>query len=178
MPSIMSLLQLIKYFFYKDGTIWYPDMYMLWGGGSPFKVKGDGKSELVDVSNRSVTLLGVSGSILHQLKHDEKWSNTKVAWVSKTDEPEWALECLQKFRTSGGDPIEMSAHSSQIYKGDKQSHFRNLKKEFPDIDFEHMLFFDNEISNIRTVSKLGVKCVYCPDGVTSEAWEQGFAMFR
>ena len=25
-----------------DGCLWYPDMYMLWGGGAPFRVRSDG----------------------------------------------------------------------------------------------------------------------------------------
>jgi hypothetical protein len=41
-----------------------------------------------------------------------------------------------------------------------------------------MLFFDNESGNIRSVSELGVKCVYCPDGVTAEAWQQGLDLFK
>ena len=41
-----------------------------------------------------------------------------------------------------------------------------------------MLFFDNENGNIRTVSKLGVRCVYTPDGMTNEKWIEGLNMFN
>lgn len=40
-----------------------------------------------------------------------------------------------------------------------------------------MLFFDNEMGNIKSVSKLGVKCVYCPDGMTERIWDEGLKMF-
>ena len=70
------------------------------------------------------------------------------------------------------------ADSSQIYKANKQQHFQNLKKEFPDIQYSEMLFFDNEYGNIRNVEKLGVKCVYCPEGMTEKAWQEGLDMFR
>ena len=97
--------------------------------------------------------------------------------MSCTDEPEWAAECLNKFLTSQGDPIKLAAHSSQIFKADKKQHFRNLKQQYPDIQFEEMLFFDNEISNIRSVSQLGVKTIFCPDGVSQDIWQKGLQLF-
>ena len=98
--------------------------------------------------------------------------------VSCTDEPEWADEYLKKLKTVGGVPIFECAHSSQIFQAYKQVHFQNLKKLFPDIGFNKMLFFDNEYLNIEAVSELGVKCVYCPKGMTEKAWKEGLAMFN
>ncbi len=43
--------------------------------------------------------------------------------------------------------------------------------------YEEMLFFDNEMGNIKSVSKLGVKCVYCPQGCDYEAWLTGMRLF-
>jgi magnesium-dependent phosphatase 1 len=143
-----------------DGTIWTPDMYQLWGGGAPFTVVKDGKQELKDVSGRSVRLLGVAGVILEELKTQPAWANTKVAWVSCTDEPEWADECLRKFKTSpSGLSIGETADSSQIFKAVKTTHFKKLKEQYPGIDYTDMLFFDNESHNIRSVATLGVKAV-------------------
>ena len=45
-------------------------------------------------------------------------------------------------------------------------------------DYDTMLFFDNERYNIDSVSQLGVKCVYCPDGLTEEAWREGMGLFQ
>ena len=133
-------------------------MYQLWGGGAPFSVV-DPELELRDNSGTPVRLLGSIGDILYELKNEEVWKDTKVAWVSCTDEPSWANECMRKFQVKNGDAVISMAQSSQIFKANKQEHFKNLKKEFR-IDFEDMLFFDNEMGNIRSVSTLGVKSIY------------------
>jgi len=159
-----------------DGTIWYPEMYQLWGG-APFTIVGDGTQELEDSSGSKIRLLGATGAILKTLKSAEEWNGVKTAWVSCTDEPLWAQDCLQKFKTDDGVPIGALIDSSQIFKDNKQVHFKNLKKLYPDIEYTEMIFFDNEVGNIRSVSKLGVHCVYCPDGVTQEIWEQGLNEF-
>ena len=81
-----------------DGTIWSPDMYQLWGGGSPFTVFGDGTKKLLDRNGIPVKLLGISSQILQTLKTEEKWKDTITAWVSCTDEPDWAAECMNLFK--------------------------------------------------------------------------------
>ena len=78
-----------------DGCLWAPDMYMLWGGGAPFR---EGKSgELFDCSGSKVVLLGAVPEIMYALKTDSKWKDTLCAVASCTDEPGWADECMQKF---------------------------------------------------------------------------------
>jgi magnesium-dependent phosphatase 1 len=173
--SMMKLPKLVA--FDLDGTIWTPDMYQLWGGGAPFKHAPNGK-DLLDKAGNPVRLLGISAEILHELKNNSALTHIKVAWVSCTDEPEWADECLRKFTTSGGQALSQIVDSSQIFKSNKQKHFQNLRRQYPDIGFEEMLFFDNEYGNIRNVSQLGVKCYYCEDGMTQQAWEEGLRMFR
>ena len=81
------------------------------------------------------------------------------------------------WQTAEGESIGNYIDSSQIYKSNKQEHFKKLKSEYKSIDYSEMLFFDNEMGNIRSVSKLGVKCVYCPDGMTEKIWEEGLGMF-
>ena len=147
--SGISGLKLIA--FDLDGTIWSPEMYQLWGGGAPFKPAENGQ-DLIDSKGCNVRLLGISSELLHDIKHHVDLSHIKVAWVSCCDEPEWAHECLELFES--------------------------LREEFPDIEFHEMLFFDNEMRNIHNVEKLGVKCVYCPDGMTESIWEDGLKLFR
>ncbi len=160
-----------------DGTIWSPDMYQLWGGGSPFRLAANGK-DLTDIAGNSVQMLGISSSVLHELKNNVFTAETIIAWVSCTDEPDWAKECLSLFKTEPGNiPLDEVVDSVQIYKANKQQHFRSLKEEYPHIEYSQMLFFDNELHNVRNVSKLGVKCVYCPDGITEEAWKSGLKHF-
>lgn len=173
--SKLKLPKLIA--FDLDGTIWTPDMYQLWGGGAPFKHAPNGK-DLVDRIGNPVRLLGVSAEILHELKNNPVLQHIKVAWVSCTDEPEWANECLHKFTTSHGQPLYQVVDSSQIFKSNKQKHFQLLQRQYPDISYEEMLLFDNESGNIRNVSQLGVKSYYCEDGMTLSAWEGGLKMFN
>ena len=70
-----------------DGCLWYPDMYMLWGGGAPFETVSD--NTLLDARKQRVTLLGAVPEILHELKNDAAWT-PQVCVASCTDEPSWA----------------------------------------------------------------------------------------
>ena len=82
-----------------DGTLWRPEMYELWGGGAPFTL--DEGNSLHDRKQTKVRLLGETAAILEELRH-APYTDTIVVWVSCTDEPSWAAECLQKFVTSDG----------------------------------------------------------------------------
>eukprot|EP00980_Cylindrotheca_fusiformis_P015921 scaffold4661_cov108-Cylindrotheca_fusiformis.AAC.4 len=41
-----------------------------------------------------------------------------------------------------------------------------------------LVFFDNEYYNIRQVEKLGVKCIYTPDGMEKIHWQQAKDAFE
>jgi magnesium-dependent phosphatase-1 len=79
-----------------DGCLWDPEMYMLsWRGGAPFEPDGDA---MLAQSGERVVLLGAAREILRELRTTDDWSATKVAISSRTDEPAWAAELLDKFR--------------------------------------------------------------------------------
>ena len=159
-----------------DGTLWYPEMYQL-SGGSPFKE--DSNNNLIDRKGKKVSLLGITDRILDDMKTLPVWKNTKIAWVSTCDEPSWAKECLKKFKTNPNKLLlENCSDTSQIYYANKSQHFKNIKKEFKDIPYEEMIFFDNQMNNISDVSPLGVHCVYSPDGMTKKVWETGLKSFE
>ena len=158
-----------------DGTIWSPDMYMLWGGGSPFKSVSN--SELRDTSKQPVKLLGACGELLDEFKTSPEWEGTKIAWVSCTDEPSWADECSRLFKTPMNVPLKDRVDEEMIFKANKQAHFKQLQSRL-NIPYESMLFFDNEVSNIHSVSKLGVMAVHCPHGVTRELWDETIQSFK
>ena len=160
-----------------DGTVWSPDMYMLWGGGAPFSRVGDGSRSLQDRKGETVRLLGVSGPVFEDLRHGDEWTDTVCALVSCTDEPAWAEDCLSKFTTPSGHSLKSCVDSSQIYKANKKVHFQNLRKDFPHIEYTDMMFFDNEEGNIHSVSTLGVHCVYCPEGLTDHIWRESLKSF-
>ena len=145
-----------------DGTIWSPDMYMLWGGGAPFTPTSP--SSLSDRSGQVVSLLGSSAEILSELKGTP---GVDIAWASCTDEPTWAEECLGLFQEAGGMPLRdlVEPRGRQIFKADKKRHFERLKDEF-NVGYEDMLFFDNEPGNVRSVGSIGVCSILCEDGMT------------
>ena len=90
-------------------------MYMLWGGGSPFTRHDD--NTLSDRGGSKVKLLGATAKILDELKQPP-YTDTKVAWVSCTDEPTWAAECLDLFTTSSGAKLSTVPDSNlnKIFK--------------------------------------------------------------
>jgi hypothetical protein len=78
------------------------------------------------------------------------------------------------------------AHSSEIYKANKQQHFYNLKKQYSSgtsasagtgIELNEMLFFDNESHNTASTSKIGVVSIHCPHGMTRDIWNQGLKKY-
>lgn len=115
-------------------------------------------------------------------KENEK-HKIQVAIASKTDEPKWAHFCMKNLAVIHDDNktslyqmipnknlIEINAYAN------KTVHLTNLKNKTK-IPFDSMVFFDNEYHNIRTVQKLGVKCVYTPDGMTRDAWKEALEKF-
>jgi magnesium-dependent phosphatase-1 len=157
-------------------------MYQLWGGGAPFTFVNP--AQLTDRVGNTVRLLGDIGSILHSLRFEDDWKHTKVAWVSCTDEPEWARECLSLFKSTptvastsqNATPLNELCHYSEIYKSNKQVHMRALHEKYK-IDFSDMIFFDNEKHNTDSVSKLGVVSVHCPHGVKMQVWNGALDRF-
>ena len=156
-----------------DGCLWYPDMYMLWGGGAPFKVASDGA--LIDTIGQRVTMIGAVPQIFLELKTHTEWASAAVCVASCTDEPNWAQECMTKFMVDGGEySIKDVVQVEEIHKGNKRSHLKSIA-ERTGIALDEMLFLDNEWGNCQDVSSIGVTVAYTPDGVTREAWDKALA---
>ena len=153
-----------------DGTIWQPEMYQL-SDGPPFTYLSS--SEAKTNYGSVVKLIGDTANIIDFLYENK----IILAWVSCTDEPDWADELLNNFKTAKGVLLSTACGSSQIFKANKQEHFRRLKKQFPDIEYNEMVFFDNEHHNVASVEKLGVHSVYCPRGLTKDIWADALAKY-
>ena len=165
-------------------------MYQLWGGGAPFRKTPDADA-LLDASGAAVKLCGNTRQILREIRTQQAWReiDAKVAYVSCTDEPAWADECLRKFTlgpdAEGGDGGEGAGSAAttlkecgdfeEIYKSNKKAHFTRLQKK-TGVAFEEMIFFDNEKHNCTSVSQLGVVCVHC-QRVERAVWRQGLEKF-
>ena len=153
-----------------DGCLWTPEMYQLSGvgGGPPFTPSDDG-------ALGPVTLLADVREVMRELHVAPEWRGTKVAISSRCDEPDWAAELLDNFRidddTGGTFALREVFDPSliEICPDDKRDQFERLS-ERSGIPLEEMVFFDNEPGNVRSVARMGVTCVYSPEGVTNDAW--------
>ncbi|KAK2079945.1 hypothetical protein QBZ16_002340 [Prototheca wickerhamii] len=171
-PEGQELPKLIA--FDLDATLWIPEMYEL--SGPPFKVDPKDGECLVDRRGEQIQLMGASRKILSELANDARWQDTQVAYVSRTEYPQWANSCLKLFRIGERSSMHKLAEVKEIYPGSKLTHFRRIHNQ-TGIEYGDMLFFDNESWNIKEVSRLGVVCVYTPDGMTDHVWQQGLADF-
>lgn len=72
-------------------------MYEL--SGAPFRPDPKAPTtRVVDRAGEVVTLMGDSREILRELAEEEAWKDAEVAYVSRTEYPEWADACLKVRR--------------------------------------------------------------------------------
>ena len=152
-----------------DFTLWYPEMYEL--AGAPFKKTKNG---IFDSRGEQVFLFPDVESILSRIKSE--FPDILIAVASKTTYPNWAKSCLELFDIGNGS-LNSIINYSHIYPKNKQIHLQKIKQE-SGIEYEDMLFFDNEVWNLRDVEHLGVTCVHTPNGLSMKDFELGLKMHR
>mmetsp|Transcript_25519 Transcript_25519/g.31435 ORF Transcript_25519/g.31435 Transcript_25519/m.31435 type:complete len:325 (-) Transcript_25519:1161-2135(-) len=175
-----------------DGCLWKPEMYELLyfsnGKGSPFTRDEYNPNLLRSVGGEPIQLLGNVRNVMNELQYDEKWWNTKIGISSRTDEPNWARELLDKFIIDEEDgdekyppfPLQQifTKEICELAHDSKVNHFERILKNSPGRPkYEDCLFFDNELGNCRQIAKLGVTVCYCPHGVTQDAWDLAVSNF-
>jgi magnesium-dependent phosphatase 1 len=164
----------------------YELLYFSGGAGAPFSPTDDGNT-LLTRKGEPVYLLGNVREVMQELYCNSKWNSVSVGISSRTDQPDWARELLQKFQVD--HPLENGEERGsfvlqdvfrngpiEIASDSKVKHFRRISQA-TGIALEEMLFFDNEIGNCRDVSEMGVTVAYCPDGVTTAIWEAAVRAF-
>lgn len=119
------------------------------------------KGNLFDADGRKIELYPDVLKILKALKAN----NTVTGIASRTYQPDWAGIFLDKL------DIRQYFDFEEIYPGEKTMHFNKLKRK-SGISFEKMIFFDDEMRNIRDVSALGVTSIYVQHGIHRELVEQ------
>lgn len=162
-----------------DACCWYPEMYMLWGGGAPFSTRSQQpNNRLKDSRGTEVKLLGDVAACFASLHARNAAGDRSVlgAVASRSDEPSWARECLRKFIVAPGVSMMdvVTEDRCEIYKGSKRTHFAALQGR-TGVPYERMCFFDDDPANIRDVAALGVHCFLTPRGVTQDIYERGVA---
>ena len=153
-------------------------MYELWGGGAPFTQESvEPNNTLKDNRGTVVRLLSdVAASFADLYRRMEAGEPLLVGIASRSDEPEWARECLRKFLVAEGVCMMdvVTEARCEIYGGSKQKHLKALQRK-TSIPFDRMCFFDDQSGNIQDVGALGVHCFLTPRGVTTELYERGLA---
>ncbi|OWY95507.1 Magnesium-dependent phosphatase-1 [Phytophthora megakarya] len=164
-----------------DYTLWQPYIDVLNGG--PFK-KTHNPGVVLDRYDEELSLLPDVQKVLNVIETDPQFEGTKVAIASRTGEIQAAKECMGLIEVSikKGEGEEMKtlediASFVEIYPTGKVAHFKKFIQN-SDVQYEDMLFFDDEYRNIQDVSRLGVTCQFCHDGVTWKSWMEGMKAYQ
>jgi magnesium-dependent phosphatase 1 len=156
--------------FALDYTLWQAHVDCSSGGPFRLDAKSGGDAAFGRRGDR-LALFRESRVILDGLNA----AGCRVAAASRTTTPDDARSLLATLSlvTSFVDDDHM-----QIYPANKLRHFSALRKA-SGVDYEEMLFFDDERGNIRDVGGIGVTCVYVDDeGMTIDLLKKGIAAFR
>lgn len=168
-----------QYFFMLDGIEKLPEVIVfdlddtLWvgevdcTGGPPFR-KVRGSRHTIHCKNGSpVTLFGSVPSIFDALVDN----GIRVAYASRTWTPRWAEQALESFECGTGELSNMWSASVAQGWGDcsKTKHMNEIAISLS-LKLDSMVFFDNEMRNIRDINPLGSVCGYCPDGLTDKVF--------
>ena len=109
---------------------------------------------VTDNAGRIISLYPDVPGILYDVKKE----GHSLAAASRTHEPGWALKLLELLG------VEDLFEYKEIYPGPKVPHFRELKRK-SGFDYDQMIFFDDEMRNIKEISAMGVKSVYIENGL-------------
>ncbi len=120
----------------------------------PFKKSGEA---VLDSRGGRIALYPEVREILRLLHAQER----SLAIASRTHEPAWALRLLELFG------IDHYFSMCEIYPGSKTQHFQRLRNR-TGVDYERMLFFDDEHRNVEEVSALGVCARLVEEGMTMQ----------
>lgn len=133
--------------------------FTLWDAGGtwcdhtnpPYKRVG---KNVVDSSGANIQLYPDVPDILDVLQSQK----VEMALASRTGEPSWARSLLSLFE------ITHFFDYQEIYPGSKLTHFSRLQEKSGK-PYDQMVFFDDEMRNVREVATLGVEAIYVADGL-------------
>eukprot|EP00924_Labyrinthula_sp_SR-Ha-C_P005762 maker-scaffold_14-snap-gene-4.50-mRNA-1 protein AED:0.35 eAED:0.35 QI:83/1/1/1/0/0.33/3/81/208 len=171
-----------------DGLVWDPEMYQLgWSAkGNDFSKKEDGN--LLFRNRTEVYLIGHTRKVFQELYSDEKWKETTVCFASCCDVPAFARECIEKFRIytekEHGKDIFIKDLVPTTHRIIKKEHkgkmIKQLQRKFSVPDNSDVIFFDNQMNNIRDVRSMvpGSIAKYCPEGLERNYWDEALEEFQ
>jgi len=147
-----------------DFTLW--DCGGLWIDCAAYPFSKTATGSIIDSSGRTLRLYEDVLDILAEL--DELPIPIGVA--SRTEQPDWARDLLNLFE------IKDRFQFAEIYPDSKTEHFTGLREE-SGFAFEEMLFFDDEVRNIRGVGALGVNCIEVHRGIDGTLFRDAMEAF-
>eukprot|EP00644_Phytophthora_capsici_P012062 jgi/Phyca11/505316/fgenesh2_kg.PHYCAscaffold_12_\ len=166
-----------------DFTMWFPAMDELHNDKiTKDPVTGD----VTDAIGWRVHFYPEIHSVLSVLKTDPQFRNTKIGVASRTEEIETAKRVLSlmdvELRGQDGvlvakKPLGDIADFVTVFPGSKTTHFKQLKEQ-SGVQFDVMLFNDDDMENVHDVGALGVVCSHCPEGLSVASWLQGMEDFQ
>lgn len=124
------------------------------------------RGQVIDKFKMEMKLYPGTKEILMDLKK----MNIKMAAASRTEAPNEANDFLKLIG------IYNLFDYKEIYPGCKLAHFQNFHRH-SGIDYDKMIFFDDERRNIEDISKLGVTCIYVRNGLNFDCIKQGLSDF-
>lgn len=122
----------------------------------------DRKGRVVDARNHKVDQYPEVTAVLKEL-HAEGYS---LAVASRTGETDGANQLLKLF------DWDKYFTYKEIYPGSKVNHFARIKRD-SGLEYNEMLFFDDEHRNKLDLDKIGVLMILVPDGVTKDLIKEG-----
>ncbi|KAG8281884.1 Magnesium-dependent phosphatase 1 [Homalodisca vitripennis] len=130
----------------------------------PIRKTSDGT--VCDRRGTKLKIYAETKKVLETLKENK----ILIAAASRTQEPPAARDMLKYF------DIDKYFDFKEIYPGEKTAHFHRIKKD-SNVQYEDMLFFDDENRNIVTISKLNVVCFYLRGEMSMRILKEGLALF-
>ncbi|MEC9036620.1 MAG: magnesium-dependent phosphatase-1 [Verrucomicrobiota bacterium] len=118
----------------------------------PFKIRS---GRIFDSKGSELKLYPGTIDILEELKYE----HFDLGIASRTNEPDWARELLDLLNVRDYFRYE------EIYPGSKVTHFKRLRNK-SGLNYEDMIFFDDEQRNITEVGDLGVNCILVKNGIS------------
>lgn len=122
--------------------------------------------KVVDRYDRVVRLYPDVAEILHECDA----VGISMALASRTEQPVWARQLIDLL------DISYRFEFTEIFPDSKLQHFAALR-DASGVDYDRMLFFDDEQRNIVEVGTLGVTCVFVPAGINRKLFRDGMQQF-
>ena len=163
-----------------DFTLWHRPRFR---GGPPWAPVDDGFGGITSSCGEQLDLYPASRRALLALSD----ADVPVAVASRTHRADWALEWLATLRLEPGGRTAQDVIGTcpiVIQDGPKAAHLLRIH-ERTKVPLSEMLFFDDNLADVRAVAGQGVTSVHCVAadrrrqrcGLTDEAFREGLRVY-